>query len=180
MGTDMRSYLWVLITLLVIAGTVSHGQQPAAGRGAAGRGAAAAQEASPPAGSAATYKSGAELMDILKKNMSPTGEMTTSAVSNTDQYRVNIVHRSKPAGAIAHAGNTELHYIIDGSGTVVTGGTIVRPTGGNAAMATIEHGVTRHVTKGDVIIVPENSPHWYKDIEGQITYLEVRWLAPKR
>jgi mannose-6-phosphate isomerase-like protein (cupin superfamily) len=183
MGTDMRSYWWVLITLLVIAGTVSHAQQPPAGRAAAGRGAAAARETAPPAppaGSAGTYKSGAELMEILKKNMSPTGEMTTSAVSNTDQYRVNIVHRSKPAGAIAHAGNTELHYIIEGSGTVVTGGTIVRPTGDNAAMATIENGVTRHVTKGDVIIVPENSAHWYKDIEGQITYLEVRWLAPKK
>jgi quercetin dioxygenase-like cupin family protein len=36
------------------------------------------------------------------------------------------------------------------------------------------------VTKGDVIIVPENSAHWYKDIEGQITYLEVRWVAPKQ
>ena len=65
-------------------------------------------------------------MEILKKNMSPTGGMTTSAVANTDQYRINIVHRDQPAGAIAHAGNTELHYIIEGSGTVVTGGTIVR------------------------------------------------------
>ena len=97
----MRRYLLVLVTSLVVAGTVSYAQQPAAGRGA-GRGTAAAQEAAPPAppaGSAGTYKSGADLMNILKKNMSPTGEMTTSAVSNTDQYRVNIVHRSKPAGA---------------------------------------------------------------------------------
>ena len=41
--------------------------------------------------------------------------------------------------------------------------------------------MTQHVKKGDVDhIVPANSPHWYKDIEGQITYLEVRWLAPKK
>ena len=72
------------------------------------------------------------------------------------------------------------HYIIEGSGTVVTGGTIVRPAAGSGALATIENGVTRHVTKGDVIIVPENSAHWYKDIESQITYLEVRWLAPAK
>ena len=119
-------------------------------------------------------------MDILKKNMSPTGEMTTSAVSNTDQYRINVVHRSKPAGAIAHPGNTELHYIIEGSATVVTGGTIKRPAAGSTELASIEGGVTKHVTKGDVVIVPENSAHWYKDIEGQITYLEVRWLAPAK
>jgi mannose-6-phosphate isomerase-like protein (cupin superfamily) len=112
--------------------------------------------------------------------MSPTGEMTTSAVSNTDQYRVNVVHRVKPAGALAHAGNTELHYIISGAGTLVTGGTIVQSAGGSAAQATIENGVTRRVTKGDVVIVPENSPHWYKDVEGEITYLEVRWLATKK
>jgi hypothetical protein len=121
----MRTNFSILIGSLVVIAATVHAQQPAAGRGAAGRGAAAAQEAAPPAppaGSAGTYKSGADLMDILKKNMSPTGEMTTSAVSNTDEYRVNIVHRSKPAGAIAHAGNTELHYIIEGSGTVVTGG----------------------------------------------------------
>ncbi len=176
----MRNYLGLfLATTLVIGSTVS-AQQPAAGRG---RGAAQQQEAAPPAppaGSAGTYKSGTDLMETLKKNMSPTGEMTTSAVSNTDQYRINIVHRSKPAGAIAHPGNTELHYIIEGSGTVVTGGTIVRPAAGSNAAATIENGVTRHVTKGDVIIVPENSAHWYKDIEGQITYLEVRWLAPSK
>ena len=172
----MRGYLSLVLGLTLAIGTVAIAQQPAAG----GRGRGAAPEAppAPPAGSAGTYKSGADLMEILKKNMSPTGEMTTSAVSNTDQYRINIVHRSKPAGAIAHPGNTELHYIIEGSGTVVTGGTIKRPAAGSSELASIEGGVTKHVTKGDVVIVPENSAHWYKDIEGQITYLEVRWLAP--
>lgn len=177
----MRRFL--LLTLSVASISVSLiAQQPAAGRGrgADGQAPAAPAPPAPPAGSAGTFKAGADLMDVLKKNMSATGEMTTSAVSNTDQYRVNIVHRVKPAGAIAHAGNTELHYIIEGSGTVVTGGTIVRPPAGSTALASIDGGVTKHVTKGDVVIVPENSAHWYKDIEGQITYLEVRWLAPKK
>jgi mannose-6-phosphate isomerase-like protein (cupin superfamily) len=174
----MRMTIAVLLGISLVVGVTLAAQQPAAG----GRGRGAAPEAppAPPAGSAGTYKSGTELMDILKKNMSPTGEMTTSAVSNTDQYRINVVHRVKPAGAIAHPGNTELHYIIEGSGTVVTGGTIVRPPQGSTAAAMIEGGVTKHVTKGDVIIVPENSAHWYKDIEGQITYLEVRWLTPAK
>ena len=80
----------------------------------------------------------------------------------------------KPAGALAHAGNTELHYIIDGAATVVTGGTIVR----GATAATIANGVTQKVAKGDVIVVPANSPHWYSIVDGSVTYLEVRWLAP--
>jgi len=175
----MRTHLILLLGSILTVGSLVGAQQPAAG----GRGRGAAQETAPPAppaGSAGTYKSGAELMEILKKNMSPTGEMTTSAVSNTDQYRINVVHRSKPAGAIAHPGNTELHYIIEGSATVVTGGTIKRPAAGSNQLASIEGGVTKRVTKGDVVIIPENSAHWYKEIDGQITYLEVRWLAPKK
>lgn len=132
----------------------------------------------PPAGSPATYKSAAALAAVLKAaKVTPQG-MTTSAVSNTDQYRINIVHRDRPAGAIAHEGNTELHYIIEGSGTVVTGREIVR--GANGQAASIENGVTQKVSKGDVVIVPANSPHWYSQIDGAaITYLEVRWLSPK-
>lgn len=136
-----------------------------------------APPAAPPAGSPATYKSAEELATALKAAKATPGGMTTAAISNTDQYRINIVHRAKPAGAIAHAGNTELHYIIEGSGTVITGGTIVPAADGKPA--SIAKGVTQRVTKGDVIIVPANSPHWYSQIDSTITYLEVRWLAPK-
>ena len=92
---------------------------------------------------------------------------------------MNIVHRPKANGAIAHPGNTELHYIIEGSGTVVTGGKIVRTPGAPAGSATIEGGETHKVTKGDVIIVPAGSAHMYSEVNGEITYLEVRFVAPK-
>ena len=130
----------------------------------------------PAPGSAGIFKAADELAAVLRKAAATTGGMTTSAVANTDQYRVNIVHRAKPAGALAHAGNTELHYITEGSGTIVTGGTIAKGPGG----ATIENGETRRVAKGDVIIIPANSPHWYSVVDGAITYLEVRWLAPSK
>ena len=84
-----------------------------------------------------------------------------------------MIRRTKAAGAVAHDEFAELHHIIDGSGTLVTGGTIVRPTGRGAA--TIQNGVSKHVTKGDVIVIPPGMPHWYMDLDGTITYLEVRW-----
>jgi mannose-6-phosphate isomerase-like protein (cupin superfamily) len=84
------------------------------------------------------------------------------------------VHRSKPAGALAHAGNTELHYIVDGSGTIITGGTIVKGEGGEAR---VDGGQSRRFAKGDVIVIPAGSPHWYSALDGEVTYLEVRWLA---
>lgn len=121
---------------------------------------------------AATYKTEAELTAALKNS---TPDMLTSPVSIDGHHRINIVRRTTAAGAVAHDGAAELHHIIEGSGTLVTGGTIVRPTGGGAGGATIQNGVSRHVTKGDVIVVPAGMPHWYKDLDGTITYLEVRW-----
>lgn len=170
---------WVVVLAVTVgAQNAGQGQGRGAGRGA---GAPAAENAppAPPPGSAGTYKSNADLQAVLKKAIAGTNDMATSAVSNTDQYRINIVHRPKPAGAIAHPGNTELHYIIDGSGTVVTGGRIVRAAGAPAANATIEGGEEHKVSKGDVIIIPAGSAHWYREVNGEITYLEVRFLAPK-
>jgi mannose-6-phosphate isomerase-like protein (cupin superfamily) len=130
----------------------------------------------PAPGSPAIFKSNADLQAALVKAITAASDMATSPIADTDQYRVNIVHRPKANGAIAHPGNTELHYIIDGSGTVVTGGTIVRHAG---AAASIDGGERHAVGKGDVIIVPAGSPHMYSEVKGEITYLEVRFLAPK-
>ena len=100
--------------------------------------------------------------------------MQTAVVSNTDQYRINVIRRAQGATPLTHAGNTELHYIIEGSATVVTGGNVVRDSNG----ATVEGGVSRRVSKGDVILVPADTPHWYKDVDGSVTYLEVRFVVP--
>jgi mannose-6-phosphate isomerase-like protein (cupin superfamily) len=125
---------------------------------------------------AATYKTEAELLGALSAGPA-TPDMLTSAVSIADRHRINVVSRTKGAGAIAHDGFAELHHIIEGSATLVTGGTIVRPAAAGAAsgLATIENGVRKRVSKGDVILIPAGLPHWYTDLEGKITYLEVRW-----
>jgi mannose-6-phosphate isomerase-like protein (cupin superfamily) len=153
------------------------------GRGA-GRSAAAPPPPAPPAGAPGTYKTETDLMTVLKRSIDSVGSnMATSNVANTDQYSINVVHRVVGAGAIAHPGWSEVHHVIDGGATFVTGGTIVRPPAGSPAgtVATIDGGLSKHVSKGDVVIIPENSPHWYKDVDaGGVTYLEVRFLAPKK
>ena len=156
---------------------------PAFAQAPAARPAAPAEAPAPPApapGTAGIFKSNADLQAVLKKAIAGATDMATSNIANTDQYRVNIVHRPKANGAIAHPGNTELHYIIEGSGTVVTGGKIVRKPGAPAGSATIEGGETHKVTKGDVVIVPAGSAHMYSEVIGEITYLEVRFVAPTK
>ena len=176
----MKTNLIAVATVALLAGTSISAQQAPDGRGAAGRGRgeAAPPAPAPPPGSAGIYKSDAELQAALKTAIArANGEQSSSPIANTDQYRVNIVHREKSAGALAHAGNTELHYIIEGSGVVVTGGEVVRGAAGTPA--TIKGGETHAVKKGDVIIVPPGSGHWYKEVTTPITYLEVRFVAPK-
>jgi mannose-6-phosphate isomerase-like protein (cupin superfamily) len=133
----------------------------------------------PPAAAPATYLSEAELMATLKEAAKTAPAMHTAPVKLADHYRINIVRRTTGQGAIAHPDGTEVHHIIEGAATLVTGGTIVRAAGAAAGTATIEGGQSRRVAKGDVVLVPAGTPHWYKDLEGPITYLEVRFDLPK-
>ena len=85
----------------------------------------------------------------------------------------------EPQYAIIHPFSTEIYYIIEGTGTLVTGGTLDPPAAPPAdpdivRSKTIKNGVTRKVAKGDVIVVPPGTPHWFNSIDGTITYLESR------
>ena len=102
--------------------------------------------------------------------------MGVSTITTTENYRINLITRTEPAGAIVHRPGTELHFITEGAATLVTGGTVVRPSEG--APGTIEGGVAQRVTKGDAILVPEGTPHQYTAVEGSVTYLEVRFNVP--
>jgi mannose-6-phosphate isomerase-like protein (cupin superfamily) len=74
---------------------------------------------------------------------------------------------------------TEVYYILEGSGTLVTGGTIpdAKPMAPNSTTlqgSRIEGGLSRHVAKGDVIIIPGRVPHWFSNLETDMRYLITR------
>ena len=130
----------------------------------------AAAQAVPPG----TYASGADLEQVLKDQ--PPAPMVVARVERTELTRVNLIHRTVPQNAIVHATGWEVHHIVDGRGTIVTGGTLVRSVHGSGAnVATIAGGESRAVSTGDVIIVPAGTPHWYSEIDGSVTYLEIRY-----
>jgi mannose-6-phosphate isomerase-like protein (cupin superfamily) len=66
---------------------------------------------------------------------------------------------------------TEIYEIVDGAGTFVTGGTFANPKDRTAGIA---GGESRRVSKGDFIIIPAGTAHWFSSIDGSITYLETR------
>jgi hypothetical protein len=89
--------------------------------------------------------------------------------------------KTMPGDAIAHeTKTTEVYVILEGTGTLVTGGTILgtvkQPSGRSSGPRgeRIEGGVSRHVSPGDVIVIPGRTPHWWSSLDTDIRYMIVR------
>ena len=106
---------------------------------------------------------------------------------------IGLVHRVTSKTASMHDKVTEVYYAIEGSGTFVTGGTLVNPEGRDKDIAhfetlsgpgtsgdSIQGGVSRHLGKGDVVIIPAGTPHWFSEIQSPLTYLVVRMDPAKQ
>jgi len=91
-------------------------------------------------------------------------------------YNVSLEYRAAVANAAVHETEAELFYVIDGSATLVTGGKLTNENRTNAANLSgsgIEGGVTRRVAKGDFIMVPEGTPHWFSAIDGTVVLMSL-------
>jgi mannose-6-phosphate isomerase-like protein (cupin superfamily) len=100
-----------------------------------------------------------------------------------------VLHRAATANhtAISHAQVTEVYYIIQGSGMLVTGGTIVDAApvaadsevtkvlvGPSTTGPSIRNGQTRKVSPGDTIVIPPGVAHWFSSVSDDMNYLVVR------
>jgi mannose-6-phosphate isomerase-like protein (cupin superfamily) len=108
---------------------------------------------------------------------------------------IGLVHRPKGTNLVGGASHdlvSEVYHVLEGAGTLVTGGTLIAPerradnasnvvtiNGPGYSGKGIEGGVRRRVGKGDVVIIPAGTPHWFPEIEEDITYTVVR-VDPKR
>jgi glc operon protein GlcG len=97
-----------------------------------------------------------------------------------DGYKVHASRREGPGMAEVHDWETDVVYVLEGSATLVTGGTVVDPKvtePGQVRGATIEGGETRRIAKGDVLVIPAGVPHWFRDVQGPLTYFVVKPIA---
>ncbi len=84
--------------------------------------------------------------------------------------------RTTTAAPEIHEKTTHVWYVLDGSATYVTGGTLI---GGKVTKAgltqgtNIEGGKTMQLSKGDVIVIPAGTPHWWKEVPKSITVYAV-------
>ena len=92
-------------------------------------------------------------------------------------YMVHASRRDKAGQAEVHVLDTDVIYVQDGSATFVTGGTVM---GGKTIEPnevrgdSIVGGETRRIAKGDVLTVPNGTPHWFQEVRGTLTYYVVK------
>ncbi|MEW6143432.1 MAG: heme-binding protein [Thermodesulfobacteriota bacterium] len=92
-------------------------------------------------------------------------------------YKVHASRRTEPGVAEIHTKDTDIIYVLEGSATLVTGGTVVegKTTAPDEIRGKeISGGETRDINPGDVIIVPAGVPHWFKDVKGPVLYYVVK------
>jgi mannose-6-phosphate isomerase-like protein (cupin superfamily) len=100
----------------------------------------------------------------------PYGLMRQSPITVTMEYR------HKAAGhASIHTDNAELFVVLDGSGTMSVGGTLVGPhqNGRDFSAARSEGGTPYKLKKGDILLVPAKAAHEVTQVEGKIAMMSV-------
>jgi mannose-6-phosphate isomerase-like protein (cupin superfamily) len=131
-----------------------------------------------------TYTSAAEITAMMAKAKNERKQDQANFIQSILQlapYAANLEYRGAVGPAAVHEKEAELFYVIDGGGTLVTGGKLVGETRTNAenlSGTAIDGGQTRAVAKGDFFIVPENTPHWFSKINGTLVLMSLHAPRP--
>jgi mannose-6-phosphate isomerase-like protein (cupin superfamily) len=124
----------------------------------------------------------------------PVGEDQLRVVSVGGEYNIGVGvmrHLKQADGgkfAVEHSEITEIHYIISGSGALITGGSLqgAKAVPADSMLVSVLNGPSdsgsgiidgeRHlVSSGDVVIIPPKTPHmWEAIVSGELVDLVIR------
>lgn len=129
----------------------------------------------------ATHFSGADLRAALEKL--PADRPASSVrVFTLDPYQVGVEQRQPLLqGASLHEAQAELFFVIDGSATMLTGGTLVagKRTGTNIQGTGIDGGTRIVFNTGDFIMVPSGVAHQFIEIKAPVRVMSMYLANPK-
>lgn len=137
-----------------------------------------------PAETMKTFISSADVAALIAKAKSERKEnqpIVAQRLLQLAPYNANLEYRASVGPAAVHEKEAEMFYVIDGSATLVTGGKLTKESRTNAENLTgtgIEGGTPRAVAKGDFVIVPENTPHWFSAINGVVVLMSFHVPRP--
>jgi mannose-6-phosphate isomerase-like protein (cupin superfamily) len=108
--------------------------------------------------------SAAQVEQIRQSARAAQGDRPSSAkpIISAQPYVLNLEHRTGKAPASVHGGEAEIIIVLDGAGTITTGGSLVDATpgaNGNVSGKSVTGGTPQHVVKGDMLMVPQGTAH---------------------
>lgn len=95
----------------------------------------------------------------------------------TNNFKVLALRRDKPGEVEVHETDTDIFYVLEGSAQFVTGGQVLdsKDMGhGETRGRAINGGEEQTLTKGDVLMIPNGVPHWFKEVRGEFLYFVVK------
>jgi mannose-6-phosphate isomerase-like protein (cupin superfamily) len=126
-----------------------------------------------------TFASAADVKALIAKAKSERKDnqpLVAEHILQLAPYNVNLEYRTAVGPAAVHEHEAEIFYVIDGSATMITGGKLANEKRANAENLNgtgVEGGMSRPIAKGDFIVVPENTPHWFSKINGTLILMSV-------
>jgi glc operon protein GlcG len=92
-------------------------------------------------------------------------------------YAINTSRRDSPGVVELHEKDSDIIYVIKGSATFITGGTLLdgKKAAENEIRGTqLNGGAPQTLVAGDVIVVPAGTPHWFKEVRAPFLYYTVK------
>jgi mannose-6-phosphate isomerase-like protein (cupin superfamily) len=140
----------------------------------------------PPSAPSGTFISAEEVATTLKQSIANNVVDQPIKGLSVDGHRASVamLHRKvAETSALIHDRVTEIYQVIEGAGTLVTGGTLIDPKpsdltrlgAGPSHTGTAQGGESRRVGPKDIIIIPAGMPHRFSQLEGPISYLVYRF-----
>jgi mannose-6-phosphate isomerase-like protein (cupin superfamily) len=139
---------------------------------------------------AKTFTSGADVAAMIakaKNERKPDQPNFIQPLLQAAPYTVNLEYRVEGVDTTpnVHETEAEVFYVVEGGGTLTTGGKLRnerRLNATNVTGAAIDGGTSRHISKGDFFLVPENTPHGFTETAGTLVVMSLhipRGAAPK-
>ncbi len=107
--------------------------------------------------------------------------MKPGPMTSGDDHVVIMSRRNEGGKAEIHSEQTDVFYVLEGSATFVTGGTVngAKTTGpGQQLGDSITGGTTHNLSVGDVVVIPKGTPHWFKEVPDLVVYYVVKAVTP--
>jgi mannose-6-phosphate isomerase-like protein (cupin superfamily) len=122
----------------------------------------AQQPAPPPMKTFMNSKEITGLIDKAKADRKGEAPLVAEPILSLAPYRAQLEYRPGISPAAVHEKDAELMVVLEGAGNIVTGGKLVdekRTNANNLSGSSITGGNSETVVKGDMLIVPANTPH---------------------